>query len=443
MSFSAVKIAQAAAQAPSVPAHTWASLVSTQTPFALVKEAADNGNAKAQYELALRFSLGQGAPQDETQAFKWALKAAEQTHVAGQLRAADAYFFGKGITQDLAKAIGWYRSAADTGNVEAQFSLGVCYGKAGNGIDAMTWFRKAASADDAWAIHNVTVFDTTNRNVQPDLNQLRKAAEGGVPAAQYNLGTCLEHGIGTDPNAREAVNWYRKAALQGHDIAQNNLGHCYITAHGIGRDEKEGVKWFLSAATRGLAQAQYTVGVCYYFGGYGIRWNQEEGAKWLRLAAGKRHAEAVPLSRAVEIQRTVNPDPVFNPFLTEETRQLLRRQMSAKQFQEASNREALREANKPELPLSYSASLSVLDTAWAGKPTPVPGPNLKSLLASIKSRASQGSGDAQLELGIRYLKGDGVENDTAQAALWLSAAATNEQLRAQQLLKERAGERLP
>ena len=42
-----------------------------------------------------------------------------------------------------------------------------------------------------------------------------------------------------------------------------------------------------------------------------------------------------------------------------------------------------------------------------------------------KQRAAAGSDTAQYDLGVRYLKGDGVEANPEQARYWLERAATN------------------
>ena len=50
-----------------------------------------------------------------------------------------------------------------------------------------------------------------------------KAAEKGLPAAQYNLGFMYYNGKGTEKNLDEAKKWWRLAARQGNIKAQNNL----------------------------------------------------------------------------------------------------------------------------------------------------------------------------------------------------------------------------
>jgi hypothetical protein len=51
----------------------------------------------------------------------------------------------------------------------------------------------------------------------------RKAAEQGVPQAQYNLGWMYAMGSGVPQSDTEAVQWFQKAAAQGDVEAQRWL----------------------------------------------------------------------------------------------------------------------------------------------------------------------------------------------------------------------------
>ena len=51
----------------------------------------------------------------------------------------------------------------------------------------------------------------------------RRAAELGLAAAQFKLGSIYAGGIGVPQDDTESVKWYRKAAEQGHDGAQDML----------------------------------------------------------------------------------------------------------------------------------------------------------------------------------------------------------------------------
>ncbi len=55
------------------------------------------------------------------------------------------------------------------------------------------------------------------------LKWFTKAAERGVPVAQFNVGVMYSQGQGVARDDAEAVKWYRKAADQGHEDARHNL----------------------------------------------------------------------------------------------------------------------------------------------------------------------------------------------------------------------------
>jgi TPR repeat protein len=81
------------------------------------------------------------------QAFPVCRKAAEQGNAKAQFNLAVMYDSGKGIRQDYAKAVKWYRKAAEQGNAKAQFNLAVMY-DSGHGVlqssaAAADWYYKA------------------------------------------------------------------------------------------------------------------------------------------------------------------------------------------------------------------------------------------------------------------------------------------------------------
>ena len=61
---------------------------------------------------------------------------------------------------------------------------------------------------------------------------------------------------------------------------------------------------------------------------------------------------------------------------------------------------------------------------------------LKRTIDFQKKRAEEGSASAQYDLGKRYLNGDGVEKDLAEAKKWFEAAAKQEHVGAAQKLEE-------
>ncbi len=76
------------------------------------REAAEQGDADAQYKLGLMYAvLGEGVPQDRQEAAKWFRKAAEQGDAGAQLLLGAMYREGHGVPQDYREAVKWYRKA--------------------------------------------------------------------------------------------------------------------------------------------------------------------------------------------------------------------------------------------------------------------------------------------------------------------------------------------
>jgi TPR repeat protein len=122
---------------------------------------ADQGNARAQFNLGLLYGHGQGVPQDYAQAIAWYRKAADQGNADAQFNLGAAYDNGQGVAQDYAQAIAWYRKAADQGDAFAQENLGSMYAN-GRGVtqdyvQAHMWFSLSASRAPYVALRDLAV----------------------------------------------------------------------------------------------------------------------------------------------------------------------------------------------------------------------------------------------------------------------------------------------
>jgi hypothetical protein len=71
------------------------------------KAKAEQGFARAQFNLGVMYDYGQGVLQDDKQAVKWYRKAAEQGHASAQTSLGVMYGRGQGIPQDDKQAAQW------------------------------------------------------------------------------------------------------------------------------------------------------------------------------------------------------------------------------------------------------------------------------------------------------------------------------------------------
>jgi hypothetical protein len=104
-----------------------------QTALREWRPLAEQGDAAAQYNLALVYMGGEGVPQDYAEAVKWYRLAVEQGHASAQYNLGLMYEDGEGVLQDYAEAVRWYRLAVEQGHASAQYNLAVHY-KNGEGV---------------------------------------------------------------------------------------------------------------------------------------------------------------------------------------------------------------------------------------------------------------------------------------------------------------------
>ena len=112
------------------------------TLFDITKQAAEQGDANAQYRLAWMYDDGK-------EAIKWYRLAAEQGHARAQATLGDMYFWAIDVTQDYKEAEKWNRLAAENGSSKGQFNLGWSY-RFGSGVSknltlSYMWLNVAVS----------------------------------------------------------------------------------------------------------------------------------------------------------------------------------------------------------------------------------------------------------------------------------------------------------
>jgi len=110
-------------------------------------QLAEQGVAKAQYNLGVMYENGRGVRQDYAEALKWYRQAAAQGDAEAQYNLGAMYYSGQGVRQDYTEAFRWFRKAADQGYAEAQYNLGLMYAN-GHGVHqdfnlSKEWFGKA------------------------------------------------------------------------------------------------------------------------------------------------------------------------------------------------------------------------------------------------------------------------------------------------------------
>lgn len=162
-----------------------------------LRRAATSGDARAAFEVALRFAEGKSVAADLARAVTWYTVAAEKGLATAQYRLAVAYEKGLGVTRDAEKARAWYTAAAEQGNVRSMHNLGVLYANSRDMAKAVPWFQKAA--------------------------------DYGLRDSQFNLGIIHALGSGVKQDLAVSYKWFALAARQGDAEAEKKQNE--VAAH--------------------------------------------------------------------------------------------------------------------------------------------------------------------------------------------------------------------
>lgn len=91
------------------------------------KKAAENGDAKSEFELGKLYGEGIGVTKDLSEAIIWYHQAAKHNIAEAQCILGDFYYNGIGVDSNKSEALKWYTKAAENGNLEAAQYLGDKY----------------------------------------------------------------------------------------------------------------------------------------------------------------------------------------------------------------------------------------------------------------------------------------------------------------------------
>ena len=158
-----------------------------------LREAAANGSAQAQFEVAAIFGEGRVLEKDLEESARWYERSASQGFVPAQYRLGNLYEMGSGVEKDLEQARLWYQRAAEAGNRMAMHNLAALYAGGEMGDQefelAAEWFARAA--------------------------------ELGMTDSQFNLGMLHARGLGVEQDFEHSFKWFSLAARSGDkDAAQ-------------------------------------------------------------------------------------------------------------------------------------------------------------------------------------------------------------------------------
>lgn len=159
-----------------------------------LRKAASDGDAIAQYTIAIRYITGSVGTDDPKTGAEWLERAARAGLAPAQYLLGAMYERGIGATANIDTARNWYVAAAEQGNVKAMHNLAASVrgqtGSTPNYELAAKWFGAAAARD--------------------------------LVDSQFNLGVLAEHGLGQSKDLAEAYKWFSLAAANGNKAAKSH-----------------------------------------------------------------------------------------------------------------------------------------------------------------------------------------------------------------------------
>lgn len=255
----------------------------TDTALLRLIEQAENGDAKAAYDLAYVYENGlAGIEKNMTEAIRLYRLAAEGNYAPAQNYLGFCFYRGDGVDNNPDEALKWIQRAADSGDPKSFNNLGWLLLE-GKGIvhdaqKAAYWFSRAAEEGvitaqcqlaDLYKIGNGVPQDSLKAD-----SLYHKAMKGGLKDAERKL-LAMNHrkyvslptdsalNIGKkyyyDSHFLIAATLFETAVAQGNTRAKTFMGECYAHARGVAYDFDKALSFYYEAATEGDAPAQFII----------------------------------------------------------------------------------------------------------------------------------------------------------------------------------------
>ncbi len=259
-----------------------------QENFKTYLEAAQKGDANAQYDLAVMYEYGSDANyKDIDKALFWYKRA-----VAQKFKKAEKALKELEATIERFQKI---KLKAEQGDVSAQNALAYHY-ELGMGVnpnyeEARKWYKKAIAQGHKDAVDHLKRLETIieANALSGNANRFKDAAEKGDAQAQLNMGIAYARGNGVKQDMQEAIKWWKKSAEQGKPHAAFNVAYAYFRGDGVECNFNECIKWLNKAGD--LDEAQFLLCFC-YANGYGVERNYKIAVELLKKLVKRGNDEA-------------------------------------------------------------------------------------------------------------------------------------------------------
>lgn len=240
-----------------------------------IEKAAEDGDAEAQYLLAIAYNAGEGIAADPERVAYWLRRAATRGFSRAQFAYGQRLYWGwEGAEINKAEGFDWWLVAAENGNASAMLEIGntYLYGREGvPGKDltkAEEYFNQALSlgaieaetalgrlyttkAEEARKAGDTEAFEQANAK---RLDYFQQGARKGASGSMYWLAEMYRYGDYVEVDLQKAIEWYTKSVSAGDIDAATALARLYAdeSATGLGEAQpEEAAKYFRIAINLG------------------------------------------------------------------------------------------------------------------------------------------------------------------------------------------------
>ncbi len=351
------------------------------------RKAAKQGDAFAQFNLAVCLTKGYGVEKNRYAAFLLCNEAAKELPEA-MFMLAKFYITGvispeprkqKTIYPNKDKATSILKELVEKYNYkEATYELAkiLLIKKGDNEKEkqyAIKLLNDAIKKKDSYAMNLLADCYYSGNGVQQSFKKmfywLKQASLLDNNQAIARLGYCYWHGYGTKPNRKLAFKLFKHAANANVPMAMNQMGDLYASGQFVEENLTTAIEWYKKAAENSNIQAMFTLGT-YYVKGIYFKRDLQKASRLFHKASLLNHSRA-----------------------------------------------------------QYEFALMLL--AGAGVKT-----NFNLAFYWFQKSALNDYAPAQRELANCYIEGIGTIKDETKAILWLKEAAKNGDRKAKQIYKQ-------
>lgn len=171
--------------------------------------------------------------------------------------------------------------------------------------DTPLTLEAAATAGDPVARYQLALQRLEAGDTQGGMTLMRRAAEQGIPDAQFRYGHMLERGEGVAADPDAGRQWIVRAAENGHLRAMYEAGVAYVNQSPTPANQQAAARWFEQAALHGMGDSQFNLGLLFEEG-FGVPQSAADAYAWFLIAA--ENGDSAARERASGLRRELTAE---------------------------------------------------------------------------------------------------------------------------------------